>query len=112
MKKILPFVLLCATMMFASCSKDDDPTLVEKVSLDKTTLTIAVGKTATLTATVTPVDASLKDVSWISCDNSVATVSDKGVVTGVSAGEATVSVITASEGKIASCVVTVTPAAQ
>lgn len=112
MNKIFSVVLLCATLMLASCSKDDDPTVVEKVSLDKTTLTIAVGGTATLNATITPGNATLQDLSWISCDNSVATVSDKGVVEGVSAGEATISVITASEGKIASCVVTVTAAAQ
>ena len=108
MKKILSFVLLCATVMFASCSKDDAPTLVEKVSLDKTTLTIGVGGTATLKATITPANASLQDISWISCDNSIATVSDQGEVKGVSAGEAVISAITASEGKIASCVVTVT----
>lgn len=108
MKKIFSLMLLCATIFFASCSSDDDPTIVESVSLDKATLSIAVGETATLTATVTPNDATLKEVSWISCDNAIATVSDEGVVTAISKGEAIISVITASEGKIASCVVTVT----
>lgn len=108
MKKFFSLMLLCATILLTSCSNDDDPIAVTGVSLDKTSLSIAVGETATLTATLTPDNAGIAEVSWISCDKAVATVSDKGVVTGVSAGEATISVITASEGKIASCVVTVT----
>ncbi|WP_300704348.1 Ig-like domain-containing protein [Bacteroides sp.] len=108
MKKFFSLMLLCATILFTSCSNDDDPTLVTGISLDKTTLSLAVGQTATLSATIAPENASIMEVSWISCDKSIATVDSKGVVTGVSAGKAVISAITANEGKIASCTVTVT----
>lgn len=51
--------------------------------------TMKVGKTRTLTATVSPDDASNKAVVWSSSDNAVATVKD-GVVTAVAAGTATI----------------------
>lgn len=82
------------------------PTTVEvaSVALDKTTASIEVGKTITLTATVLPTNATNKTVTWTSSDTSIATVSN-GTVTGVKAGTAT---ITASAGtKSATCTVTV-----
>ena len=76
---------------------------VESVTLDKTTLDLTVGGTATLTATVKPDNATDKTVTW-SCDNTaVATVAD-GVVTAVAEGTAKV---TAHAGE-ASAVCTVT----
>ena len=48
---------------------------VTGVSLDQTSLTLAVGSTATLTATVTPSDAAEKGVTWTSSNPSLATVS-------------------------------------
>ena len=78
---------------------------VESVTLDKTALSLAVGETATLTATVKPDDASDKNVAWASSDESVAKVAD-GNVTAVKSGKAT---ITAKcGGKTAECAVTVT----
>jgi len=76
------------------------------ISLDKTSLRIADGSTASLTATKNPSDAT---VAWKSSDTSVATVSN-GTVTGVDPG---ICVITATatksgENAIATCVVTVT----
>lgn len=74
---------------------------VEGISLDKTSLVIGRGNTATLKATVTPADASDKSIVWSSSDASVASVSDKGVVTAVKKGKA---VITANaSGHTASC---------
>ena len=76
------------------------------ITLDKDTLTIARGETATLTATVEPADTTDK-VVWSSKDDNIATVKD-GVVTAVGLGETT---ITAACGdKTASCKVTVTKA--
>ena len=78
---------------------------VESVTLDKTTLSLTVGETATLTATVKPDDATDKNVTWTSSDESVAKVAD-GKVTAVKSGKATV---TAKCGvKTAECAVTVT----
>lgn len=76
------------------------------ITLDKDTLTIARGETATLTATVEPADTTDK-VVWSSKDDNIATVKD-GVVTAVGQGETT---ITATCGnQTASCKVIVNKA--
>lgn len=80
---------------------------VTGVTLDKTTLDLAVGGTGTLTATVAPDNATKKDVTWKSSDDTVATVAD-GKVTAVKAGTATITVTTADGGFEAPCTVTVT----
>jgi hypothetical protein len=80
---------------------------VTGVSLDKTTLTISVGDMETLKATVTPDDAISKSVTWSSSNASVARVSSSGVVTGVSAGYAIVTVTTVSGSRTATCYVIV-----
>ncbi len=78
---------------------------VTSITLDKTSLSMKVGETATLTATVKPDDATDKTVAWSSSDESVAKV-DNGKVAALKSGKAT---ITAKCGdKTAECVVTVT----
>ena len=80
---------------------------VTSVTLDKSALTLEQGQSATLIATVSPSNATDPTVAWTSSIPSVATVSDAGVVTAVSSGEA---VITASAGgKSATCTVKVNP---
>ena len=79
---------------------------VESVTLDKSSLELNEGETATLTATVKPDNASDKTVTWSSSKTSVATVDANGKVTAVAEGNAT---ITAKAGnKSATCSVTVT----
>ena len=80
---------------------------VTGVSLNKTSLTLDAGKSETLTATVTPSNATDKSVTWSSSNTAVATVSSEGVVTGVKAGTATITVTTNDGGKTATCAVTV-----
>ena len=79
---------------------------VESITLDKSALEIGVGDTATLTATVTPANATDKTVTWTSNDDTVATVDANGVVTGVKAGTATITATT-SNSKTAECTVEV-----
>lgn len=83
-------------------------TPVSSVSLNKTTASIAVGGTETLVATVNPGNATNKNVTWRSLNETVATVAN-GVVTGVSAGSATIRVTSVADpNKYAECTVTVT----
>ena len=80
---------------------------VTGVTLNKTALTMDVGDRVMLTATVTPNDAGDKTVTWSSSDSKVATVSEGGTVTAVSAGKATVTATTTDGEHTATCAVTV-----
>ena len=82
---------------------------VTGVTLDQNSASIETGSTLQLTATVSPSNATNKTVSWSSSNTSVATVSN-GLVTAVSAGNATITVTTSDGGYTATCAVTVTPA--
>ena len=77
------------TIVFSSCSKDDTLIVVTGISLDKSTMTLLVGEEQTLTATVTPENATDKVVIWTSSDESKAIVS-KGKVTAIAEGIATI----------------------
>ncbi|MGN0813662.1 MAG: pectinesterase family protein [Candidatus Coproplasma sp.] len=81
---------------------------VTGVALNKTEVSIEAGATDSLTATVSPENATDKAVTWSSSDEIVATVAD-GVVTAVNPGTATITVTTANN-KTATCTVTVTEA--
>jgi len=83
---------------------------VTGVSLSQTELSLEKGKTATLTATVAPSDATNKKVTWSSNNTAVATV-ENGTVTAVSEGNATITVTTENGKHTATCSVTVTPPA-
>ena len=81
---------------------------VTGVTLNKTTLSLTVGGTETLTATVNPTNATNKTVAWSTSNAAVATVnSTSGTVTAVAAGTATITVTTADGNKTATCSVTV-----
>lgn len=76
------------------------------VALNKTTLTLDIGKTSNLRATVYPSNASNKKCTWSSSNTSVAIVDGNGKVTAKASGTATITVKT-SNGKTATCKVTV-----
>ena len=93
----------------ATCAVTVNPKVypVTGVSLDKTTITLTEGDAQTLVATVAPENATNKNVTWSSSDETVATVDQSGKVTAVKAGEATITVKTEDGGKTATCKVTV-----
>lgn len=94
------FEVLAAEIPQLAPGTDTTPT---SITLNQTKLSLAVGETATLKATVEPVDA---EVTWESDNAAVATVTAAGRVAAISKGTAT---ITATAGDItASCAVTVT----
>lgn len=104
-KKIL---FLSVAMLLAGCDKDNAPVAVSEVTLSRTALTMIVGDTEKLTATVLPEHAGYDGLVWSSNNASVALVDVEGLVTAASAGNAT---ITATVGGIqAICEVTVTDA--
>ena len=82
---------------------------VTGVTLDKSTLSLEVGATETLNATIAPSDASYKAVRLTSSDDAIATVDDKGLVTAVATGTTDITVESLMDGsKIAVCTLTVT----
>ena len=81
---------------------------VNSVNLNNAELELKEGESETLTATVAPEEAANKAVSWSSSDEKVAKVDENGKVTAVTAGTATITVMTEDGGLTASCTVTVT----
>ena len=82
---------------------------VSQITLNKAETSISVGNSETLTATVTPENATIKALTWASSDEDVATVAPDGTVTAVKAGAATITATAADgSGKSAVCKVTVT----
>ena len=81
---------------------------VNKITLNKTTASVTKGKTLQLTATVTPGNATKKEVKWGTSNKNVAMVSTSGLVTAKSAGTATIT-CTAQDGSgvKATCKITV-----
>ena len=77
------------------------------VTLSERSLELDAGESVTLTAAVTPANASDKTVTWSSSNESVAAVAEDGTVTAGAGGTATITA-TAASGVSASCTVTVT----
>ncbi len=79
---------------------------VINISLNKTSAVLILDDTETLIATVSPSNATNKNVIWTSSNPSVATVSN-GVITAVGEGTATITVTTVDGGYTARCTVVV-----
>ena len=101
----MPFTASSNTTSSHNISKPYVP--VSSVVLDKNTDTLLTGNTMTLTATVSPDNATNKGVSWSSDDTTVAAVDGNGKVTAVAPGTATIKATTADGGKTATCIITV-----
>ena len=113
--RLKPFSLAVSALLLIisiACSKDPgaapEPTTVavSSIKLSRNAISLSVGETVVLTATVSPENASDKSVTWTSSDPNVATVAD-GKVSAIATGSAT---ITARCGNVeAKCAVTVSP---
>ncbi len=84
-------------------------TPVTGVTLNMESVAVLATETVCLTATITPSDALIQDITWTSSDNEIAVVNAIGEVLGVSEGTATITATTADGNKVATCAVTVTP---
>lgn len=104
------FTILLSVSLIAtySCKKEKDKSVaVTEVRLNKTATTLVEGDTEELIATVMPENATDKGIEWKSSDESVATVSQNGLVTALKEGPAVITVITNDGGFEATCDVTV-----
>ena len=107
MRKFI-FPLATAIVLAFSCEKaleEDDRVMVTDVTVDRSTAEVVIGETVQLSATVLPSDATDRSITWSSSNKEVATVSNNGLVTGVSEGRA--GIMAKAGGKTATCIVTV-----
>ena len=104
MKKVFLLILAAASMMMTSCDED---VAVTGVLLNPASLTIGIGDMATLTALVEPGNATHKAVRWSSDKPDIVTVNEKGEVTAVAKGVATITVVTNDGEYTETCIVTV-----
>lgn len=110
MKKIfLILSTILATVMAVSCQDTDETNLVATtgVTLSATEVSIFPGEQVELKATLTPDNCTSSYKTWASSDAKVATVDVWGRVVGLTPGETTITVTTASGKCTASCKVTV-----
>ena len=103
---VMPEVVLKEEIVEEEENPGSDETLVEAISLNKTSLTLAPGTSYTLTARVVPADATNKTLTWSSDESAVARVDQNGVVTAVSDGSVVITAV-ALGGVSESCTVTV-----
>ena len=111
--------LVCSAAMLlalAGCNQPasgGDPVVetvsVTGVALNKTTVALTVNQTETLTATITPTNATNKNVTWSANGDGVVSVVD-GLVRALKVGTSTVTATTVDGGYTATCQVTVSAA--
>lgn len=101
-----PWVSLTELRVFGDGFRD--PVAVSSISLSPESISLLEGETQQLTATVGPVNAENKAVSYSSSNSTVATVTSAGLVTAIAGGTATITVTTADGGLTASTEITVT----
>lgn len=98
-----------ADMIFSMTFADNEPSLPPSptsITLDKSELTLDVGETGTLTATLHP-EGTNSSVQWSSSDPSVASVTESGLITACSTGKTSITATATVGGASASCLVTV-----
>lgn len=100
---LLAIAMCCTVFLATSCSDDEEGIRVTNVSLNESELSIVAGQKQILTATITPEDATNKEVIWKSSDESVATVNETGEVTAISKGDVVITVTTVDGNKTARC---------
>ena len=85
----------------------ETPVFVDGISLDRAALSLEAGETATLAATLSPANATNRNITWRSGSPAVATVDAAGQVTALSAGSALIQAISNDGYHIAACNVSV-----
>jgi len=104
--RVLCALLLGVGLLITGCVDETMSVPVTGVTLDTERMELVEGETRQLSATVSPSNATNKNLLWVSSNSSIVTVSD-GVVNAIKAGNASVTVKTDDGGKIATCAVVV-----
>ena len=108
MKKLLFGIFaLFLIFHFSSCAPEMDSVAVTGVKLSQTSISLAMGSTQQLTATVEPNTAANKSVTWKSSNDAIATVNATGLVTAKAEGTTNITVTTVEGNKTATCTVVV-----
>jgi uncharacterized protein (TIGR02145 family) len=93
------------TSIGGDTDNDDEIVPVSKVTINERSLTLTTGFSYTLTAKITPIDATDQRVVWRSDNTSVVTVDQSGVLTTLSSGNAVISA--EAGGVVGTCMITV-----
>ena len=88
-----------------SCSEKEEEIAVSSVTISQPTAEMLVGETVKLLAIVLPSNATDKEVTWSSSKQSVATITQDGLVTAISEGTSNITAM--AGGKTGTCIVTV-----
>lgn len=98
----------CSVTVLPNEEPDPEPEVipVENVVLNQNNVTLNIGETTTLEATITPDNATNKNVTWSSENSEIATVNN-GIVTAIAPGETTITVTTQDGEKTAECIIRV-----
>ncbi len=92
----------------AECKVTVDPVSASAVTLNVADMTLLVGQSDKLTATVSPENVTDKTITWASDNETIASVDENGLVTALGVGSATITAST-ENGLTATCEVTVLP---
>lgn len=84
-------------------------TKLQGLSIDVSSLFLNIGENHTVVATISPANATVRDVVWTSRNTEIATISQTGEITAVSPGIALINVSSPDKSFNAYCVVTVAP---
>ena len=80
---------------------------VQSIALERNVIKVAINAPRMLNSTIMPEDATYTGITWTSSDETVATVSSGGMVSGVGFGTATITATTVDGGHNDQCVVTI-----
>ncbi len=92
---------------FKNIKEEKDLVKVESISLNKKEIELGVEDSETLEARVSPTNVTIPNVAWLSSNDTIAKVNDKGVVTAIQEGEAIITAITIDGQFSATCKITV-----
>ncbi|MBE6650724.1 MAG: hypothetical protein E7613_05370 [Ruminococcaceae bacterium] len=102
--RVLAIILVCLMLMpsIVTAFAEAETILVDGVTLSRASSYLKVGDTITLTATISPSNATDFSVEWTTSDESIATV-ENGIVTAIAEGNTIITATTSDGGFKASC---------